>query len=171
MEIVYCRRCGTRAKFREGIRSVCESGHSIYANPLPTASIFLVHNNRVLLATRGIEPGKGKLDSIGGFVDGNESFEQAAYRELQEEASLEPHQIGPLRYLTSSVGIYNFEGEPLQALSLFFVATFDPAITPTPHDDVASLDWFTISDIPLEKLHADDVHSAVVALQQYFASR
>ncbi|HCR55578.1 TPA: hypothetical protein DIV49_01265 [Candidatus Saccharibacteria bacterium] len=171
MEIAYCRRCGAPAKFQGGIQYVCSNGHPIYANPLPTASIFLVRDSQVLLAVRAIEPGKGKLDSIGGFVDGNETFEEAAYRELKEEAGLEPSQIGPLHYLTSSIGEYLFKDEPLQVLSLFYVASFDANTVPTPHDDAASFTWREATSLSLDEFHANDVRSGIVALQSYLTDK
>jgi len=47
--------------------------------------------DRIIFLVRGKEPGIGKLDLPGGFVDPGEGVLDGIYRELQEELSWTPH--------------------------------------------------------------------------------
>lgn len=77
----YCRRCGEELTTEDNVAYTCKNSHTLYANPAPCVGIFLLdQDDKVVLSVRGIEPAKGKLDSIGGFIDGNESFEEALAR-------------------------------------------------------------------------------------------
>ncbi len=63
-----------------------------WVNPVPV-SVILVPVNRggrtgLLVVRRGIEPGIGKLALAGGFVDAEESWENAGAREVEEETGL-----------------------------------------------------------------------------------
>ncbi len=43
---------------------------------------------KILVLKRRFNPGKGKFDLLGGYVDKNETVEQAAVREAEEESGL-----------------------------------------------------------------------------------
>ncbi len=70
-----------------------------FPRPSLTVDIVLVRIQRgtpesefgseVLLIERGNEPFKGKLALPGGFMDMNETLEEAAYRELKEETGID----------------------------------------------------------------------------------
>ncbi len=65
-----------------------------YKNPLPVAVVVLPIDDGVLLIRRGIPP-EGKLALPGGFIDHDESWEEAAARELREETRIrvEPSEL------------------------------------------------------------------------------
>ncbi len=90
----YCPRCGTRLKIREEEgrkRLACPAcGWVNYENPLPS-SAALVRNEKgeVLLVKRGVEPGRGKWALPSGFMEIEETPEEACLRELKEETGLE----------------------------------------------------------------------------------
>jgi len=92
-EVKYCPHCGSdlEVKHAEGReRKVCKECKSIYyINPLPAAtSLVLNEKNQLLLGKRLVEPAKGQWCLPGGFVELDESMEQAALRELKEETNL-----------------------------------------------------------------------------------
>jgi ADP-ribose pyrophosphatase YjhB (NUDIX family) len=67
---------------------------------LPVAVVVLpVGDNGVLVIRRDIEPGRGQLALPGGFIDIYESWQEAAARELWEEACIkvDPSQIQEYR--------------------------------------------------------------------------
>lgn len=164
MEMNNCRRCGAELSDRNG-GYACANGHRLYANPAPTAGIFLLTpEGDVLVSVRGIEPGKGGLDTIGGFVDDNESFEQAIEREILEETGLRPNQYSPLTYLTSAPSTYNYGGETRNVLSCFFYATLTANAAPTASDDVAELITVPLGNLSPEKMWSNDTRIAVKAL-------
>ena len=171
MEMTFCRRCGS--KFNESANHIyiCANGHTIYANASPTVGIFFVtDDNQVLVSRRGIEPFKGQLDSFGGFLDGKESFEQAAVRELEEELSLMPEDYEPLQYLCSHPGAYPFAGEVIPITSVFFWSRLTTTRPLIPLDDVAE-----IVSVPLFEFKSDevseDIRAGITQLQQIISQQ
>ena len=87
----YCPRCGSHNFAINGERSrhCSDCGFTYYANAsAATAAIITNSKSEILLATRAFEPAKGKLDLPGGFVDMNETAEEALIRELKEELNI-----------------------------------------------------------------------------------
>lgn len=161
----FCRRCGTALTHIENHVYKCVNEHIIFANSSPTTGIFFVTaDNQVLLSVRGIEPHKGMLDAFGGFIDGPETLENGAIRELAEEIGLNPSDYTPLQYLVSGTGKYPFKGETLPVLSAFFWSRLLVPV-PTPKDDVAAIETHPLADVPLERLHDQDIVTGVKALQ------
>lgn len=68
--------------------------------PILAASIAVVNDNRFLLVRRGREPAKGLYAFPGGRLEGGETAEQAARRELFEETGI---SAGPLRFVRDLV--------------------------------------------------------------------
>lgn len=101
----YCPRCGSglKGKKEEGRRRLfCPQCQWIsYENPLPSAAA-LVRNEKIeiLLVQRGVEPGLGKWALPSGFIEIDETPEEACLRELEEETGL----IGKIRRL---IGVYS----------------------------------------------------------------
>jgi ADP-ribose pyrophosphatase YjhB (NUDIX family) len=169
MEMKACRRCGAPLTPTEPGAFQCSNQHIIYANSSPTVGIFFVtEDSQVLLAVRGIEPHKGMLDSFGGFLDGTETFEAAAARELTEELMLTPADYEPLRYLTSGAGHYPFKGEVLPVITVFFWTRLTTTAELTPRDDVACIKSLPLHDLDLTLLHDQDIQLGIQALQRLF---
>lgn len=166
MELNFCRRCGSKLKQTEPTAYQCDQSHSIYSNPLPTVGIFIIDTDgKVLMSKRAIEPRIGEADTIGGFVDGDESLEEAARREIKEEAGLSPEQYTELEYLCSAVGEYPYGGESLQVLTAFFVTKLlSPETTCTPMDDVAEIKPYDIDVLNDLVITADDVSAGISKL-------
>lgn len=92
-EFRYCPLCGAglESKLVEGRkRSVCLRCSWIrYLNPLPCSAAFVTNSHdEILLVQRGVEPGKGKWGLPSGFIEVEETPEEACLRELQEETGL-----------------------------------------------------------------------------------
>lgn len=90
----FCPVCGNRLnrKKEEGRERffcpVCLWIH--YENPLPSAAA-LVQNEKseILMVKRGVEPGLGKWALPSGFIEIDETPEEACLRELKEETGLD----------------------------------------------------------------------------------
>jgi len=68
--------------------SSCEWIH--YQNPVPVvACLVLNKDNKLLFIKRGVDPAKGKWALPGGYVEIDETFEEAGKRELYEETGIE----------------------------------------------------------------------------------
>ena len=67
-------------------REVCTSCRSIaYDNPQTLVACLVHTEGKLLVARRAIEPAKGRWFLPAGFVEGRETLEEAAVRELEEE--------------------------------------------------------------------------------------
>lgn len=95
----FCLRCGGRmllAKDREKkLRSQCsECGWTYYKNPIPAVACVVVNEaNELLIIKRLVEPKPGFWALPSGYVEINQSPEDAAVEELHEETGL----VGEIR--------------------------------------------------------------------------
>ena len=116
----YCPRCGARGfrNPRPRLMACAVCGWQFYLNPA-AAAVGVIRNavGEVLFTTRAHDPGKGMLDLPGGFVDCNESAEQALRRELREELGFE---AGPLKHLGCVTNRYPYKGILYHTLDFVF---------------------------------------------------
>ena len=90
----YCPVCGEGlVGENDQVHGKCSKcGQVWYRNPKPTVAVVIYNQDNpweVLLTRRKIEPKKGWLDMVGGFVNAGEVFEKAIAREVKEELRLE----------------------------------------------------------------------------------
>jgi 8-oxo-dGTP diphosphatase len=92
MERNFCPRCGERLseeEFEGRMRDYCESCEQIFwRNPKPFAGVLVVQGNEILMVERNVYPSKGKLSFPAGYMEEDETPEEAAKRELNEETGL-----------------------------------------------------------------------------------
>jgi len=89
----FCSYCGTAFEPPlEYPRTCAKCKTTIWANPIPVAVVLvpIVRGGRtgLLVVRRGIEPGKGKLALVGGFVEENETWQAGGAREVREEVDI-----------------------------------------------------------------------------------
>jgi NAD+ diphosphatase len=173
VEINFCRRCGTRLTSKGNGTYKCENGHHVYYKGWPAVGVLLLNSkNEVLLAVRGIEPAKGALDSPGGFCNAEETFEEAAVRELKEELGLVPSDYSDLTYLCGEISTYPYEGEVQKNIHVIFWArVVDDAVPLQPTDDVADVKWVPLHGVNFDQLAstAASERVAIKKLQQQLA--
>lgn len=112
----------------------------------------LHNNNRVLLGMKKRGFGMGKWNGFGGKVNSGETVEDAAKREMAEEAGIrlqDMHLCGKLDFVFThkpdevlKVHVFKatkFEGEPFETEEM------RPA-------------WYHVDDIPFHSMWADDQH-------------
>ena len=115
----YCSRCGSSLRFgnvpgedRERLACI-DCGHVAYVNPrLVVTTLPITDTGEIVLIRRGIEPGLGSWAQPGGFLEVDETVNQAAIRETFEETGLlvEPGEIvGLYTRLEASVVTIAFE--------------------------------------------------------------
>ncbi|RME55534.1 NUDIX hydrolase [Candidatus Woesearchaeota archaeon] len=71
-----------------------------YVNPAPTVDIIIVHEDKVCLIKRKIEPYKGYIAIPGGYVDYGDTVEKTAIKEAKEETGLDVE-------LQEIIGVYS----------------------------------------------------------------
>jgi NADH pyrophosphatase NudC (nudix superfamily) len=98
----FCSRCGARLRIgmvpgEDRERLACDAcGYIAYVNPrLVVTAIPVTDSGEVILLRRGIEPAYGSWAQPGGFLEVDETVNQAAIRETFEETGLivEPGEI------------------------------------------------------------------------------
>lgn len=96
----FCSRCGTTMILREDggrDRPACPAcGHMVFGRFTLGAGGLLKHEGRTLLIRRACEPGKGRWTLPGGYVEEDESPDQAIAREVLEETGLRVSVTGLL---------------------------------------------------------------------------
>lgn len=148
----YCIKCGKIATKKNDSLYACEAGHENWINPAVGVSAYVIKNSSVLFGVRSHDPGMGKLDVPGGFVEVHESAEQAAIRETKEEFGID---IAIERCFGTYTSIY--DGRP--ALNIIFIATMsDPGQDIVPSDDMNGGEavWRDIRDLPNSDELMDD---------------
>lgn len=123
-----------------GSRAECSAcGHTFYANPSPSVCALVVRDGRLLLARRAGDPGKGKWDMPGGFVEEGEDPLDALRRELQEETGLDV-EVGEF------FGVYADWYFERGTLNLYWLAAADGE--PNATDDISEVAWFSPDELP-----------------------
>lgn len=167
MEQNYCRRCGEPLTKQSDVAYTCANDHAIYSNPAPCVGIFLIDSDgKIVMSVRGIEPAKGRVDSIGGFIDGSESFEEALEREIKEEIGLTRDDYSTPIYLASAPTTYAFSGEDRSVLSCFYYAYLNKGVEPKAMDDVAELVRLRPDELKPEDMWGSDISVGVEALHR-----
>lgn len=118
----------------------------IYQYPRPavtTDAILIANRKSVLLIERGREPFRGTWALPGGFVDMDESLENACRRELEEETGL---QIAELKQFKAYGAV---DRDPRhRTISVVFYAFLENEPQPEAGDDAAKAKWFPIDKLP-----------------------
>ena len=143
---IFCSFCAGRLEmeFLEGKeRQVCRVCDQVYyENPLPAASVILPNENReLLLVRRARAPSKDMWCFPVGFAESGESIEDAALRELKEEAGVDGRIIQIVDVCSDRTDIYGdllivtFEAEKVRGKE-------------TAGDDASDCGYFPVTNLP-----------------------
>ena len=124
-------------------RQVCEKcNHVYYENPLPVVSIIVANKKReLLLVKRAKEPAKDMWCFPIGFAETGETIEDAAMRELEEEAGIKGEVVQIVDVFSEKNDVY---GEVL-------VVSFEAECiggTLKAGDDAADAAYFPVASLP-----------------------
>lgn len=113
-------------------------------------TLCLIHQHpRVLLGMKKRGFGAGRWNGFGGKVEEGESLEDAAKRELREEAGIEASDMEKLGVLD-----FSWEGkEDVLQVHIFKAKSFsgEPA-----ESEEMKPQWFGVDEIPLDQMWPDD---------------
>lgn len=114
----YCPICSHELTTREEggrIRPSCDNcGYVHYVNPVPGVGLLIEKDGGLVLIKRGHAPHKGEWTLPSGFVEADESAEEAAIREAEEETGLKTEII-------ELAAINSFpEGPPVSGIMIFY---------------------------------------------------
>ena len=85
----HCSYCGAPFVADQAWPRACAGCANVsYLNPSPVSVLLLPVDEGLLCVRRDIEPGRGQLALPGGFMEVDETWQEAAVRELEEEAGI-----------------------------------------------------------------------------------
>ncbi|MDP7115757.1 MAG: NUDIX domain-containing protein [Candidatus Woesearchaeota archaeon] len=116
---------------------------------------ILEKDGKVLMLIRKFDPGKGKLDLLGGFVDKGETIEEAAIREAKEESGLNVKLIGKL-------GTFDYLDREEKTANVFIGDVISGEVKNSIEGDLI---WKDPKEVKSEHLAFPQLHLKV--LQQY----
>ena len=158
-----CPKCGTPNLSFDGIKKLYCRGCSFtyFHNPAAAVAAVLEYGQQIVLIKRSNEPCKGKLDLPGGFVDPDETAEQAVKREVKEELNI---SIVSLKYLSSYPNTYTYKDVTYKTCDLFFSSRIDKLPTVFDETEIDECVVLDPSDIPYEQIAFE---STKTCLRQY----
>ena len=157
----HCPACGSVKFIQNNVKSKrCEScGFVYYINPSAAVASFIVNEQgELLVCKRGKEPEKGTWDLPGGFVDGNESAEEAISREIFEELQT---KVTEATYLFSLPNEYEYNKLTVPTLDMFFECKLENLDNLNPSDDVEDCFFVPLNEINSEKFGLKSIKKAV----------
>lgn len=110
--------------------------------------VFLTRGDEVLLIHKKTGLGAGKINGPGGKLEPGETALEAAIREVDEELHIVPGELEEMGHL-------NFDF--VEGLKLHCTVFHGTEFTGTPTETrEAKPEWFRISEIPYDRMWADD---------------
>ena len=134
-----------------------------YPHPAVTADciVFACQNEKtqVLLIKRGSEPCKDMWALPGGFMNIDESAEEAAIRELKEETGIDVKEI-------TQVGAYSkVDRDPRErVITIAFYTVIDNPVKAVGQDDAKQTEWFTLDNLPTLAFDHSEILSAAIGM-------
>ncbi|MDR2955405.1 MAG: NUDIX domain-containing protein [Prevotella sp.] len=162
----YCPKCGSDKFVENNFKSKrCENCGFIYYYNTSSSTVALIINDsdELLVATRAHDPAKGTLDLPGGFVDMNETGEEAVIREVKEETNLD---VTNIEYLFSIPNRYVYSGFEVQTLDLVYLCMVKNIENLRAEDDVADLQYIKIADLNPDLFGLPSVKEIVKRIQK-----
>lgn len=144
----FCHQCGGELEEKllpdeERPRLVCRDCRFVhYLNPKVVVGAIPERRGRILLMRRAIEPRYGTWTFPGGYMEIDESAEEAALREAEEE-------VGLSLKLDGLLGVYSRPGPGV--FVVVFCATA-PSGRPRRGHEALEVAWFDPDDIPWDYL-------------------
>ena len=123
-----------------------------YHNIAAAVAVIFTFEDKILFTVRNVDPDKGKLDLPGGFIDPNETAEEAACREIKEELGLDI-SANNLKYITTAPNNYLYKNVPYRTMDIFYECNLEEdAISVNAKDEIEELVWIKRSEINLDKI-------------------
>ena len=116
-----------------------------------TTLLYIIKDNKILLAEKKRGFGVGKLNGVGGKIENDESIEQAMLRETMEEIGVTPIDFEQRAIIHFDLF---YKGEKEKEDTYVFVAS--NYIGELIETEEMKPKWFELKNLPFEKMFSDD---------------
>jgi NAD+ diphosphatase len=162
----YCPKCGSSsfAKINEKKFRCNDCSFQYYFNA-NGAVVGIIRNKQgeVLFTRRAKEPGKGTLDLPGGFIDFDETAEEALIRESEEELGL---TVCKTEYYCSIPNLYVYGGMLYRTIDLFYFCQVEALEITHDQSEVSEYEFRSIEDIRIEEIGLQSVQRVIAKLKE-----
>jgi len=147
INVNYCLRCGGKMEIRidreDKLRPQCsQCGWIYYKNPIPAVTCVILNDNReILIIKRLVEPNPNEWALPSGYIEINQSPEEAAVDEMREETGLVGEVMEFLGYYDGYSPIYE------KVLSLGYLMKIKGGILEA-GDDAGEARFAAYEDLP-----------------------
>jgi NADH pyrophosphatase NudC (nudix superfamily) len=168
----YCPICNSEnIKFvQEHYFNCADCDFIYYHNVASAVAAIIVFEDKILFTTRAQSPGLGLLDLPGGFVDPNETLEQALSREINEELGVD---ITNWQYFCSQPNIYRPNNIEYRTLDSVFLSEQKNSLNFTLQEtEISKICWISPEQIDLEKIAFPSTKAALkIYLEGYVPAK
>lgn len=168
----FCPVCGVEYKDEDYIEKdivfICKNcDYRFYQNMDATVAVVIPKLDEpeyLLLTTRNMDPGKGKLDIPGGFLKYGETPIEGAKREVFEEMDLE---VKITQYVSSQVTNYQYQGREYNHITQYFLAKpIDSSPQIRDKEENQDVQFFLLDNV-LKSPQRMSFQSDIMALKEY----
>jgi ADP-ribose pyrophosphatase YjhB (NUDIX family) len=147
-------------------KSVCckACGYVYFHNCAAAVAGIVETPGGIVLTVRNADPKKGRLDLPGGFVDYNESLEDALAREIKEELNI---RISKAAYFGSFPNVYRYKNVTYFTVDAIFVCRAKDLSPLRPNREIAGVRFIKPRDIDFSRIGFPSARSA---LKRYAAA-
>ncbi len=140
----YCPNCKTelKRKLRDNVFRLCcpNCGFIFWNNPTPVASVVIHKDGEVLMLKRAKEPFRGYWVLPGGYINVEETAEEAVIREAKEEVNVEIT-------LEKLIGAYRIDDDPRGInIDIIYSAQGKGSVALSPED--SEFNYYKLSSLP-----------------------
>lgn len=137
----------------------------LFLNAASAVIAIIINDNKELLVTlRKTNPAAGTYDLPGGFVDNNESLENAVIREIKEELNLD---ISRLKYWKSFSNQYVYKEILYHTTDAAFFCKTINLLNIKPADDVSDYKFIPINKLDIDCFGLSSIKNLIKELKNY----
>jgi NAD+ diphosphatase len=154
----YCPSCGSKGILFDGMKKLrCRAcSFTYFHNTAAATGVILEYGQQIVLLRRSREPAKGKLDLPGGFIDPDETAEEALRREIREELNME---LGTVKYIGSYPNTYEYKGVTYKTCDLYFSSRIDTLPTVVDKSEIEELILIHPCDVPDDQIAFESIRT------------
>ncbi|MHC4115906.1 MAG: NUDIX hydrolase [Planctomycetota bacterium] len=156
----YCPSCGAKGITFDGIKefNCAACSFTYFQNVAAAVGTILECDGKIVLIKRKQEPAKGMLDVAGGFVDPEETIEEAARREIKEELKID---VETLEYLGSFPNTYLYRDVCYHSCDQLFYSSIEQFPAEFDETEVEKLVFMHLAEIPDDEIAFESIRMAL----------